>query len=83
VVYQPTPEIPPEVRQKKIKGAVHIVFIVDRNGRVANPVVQKSSNPTLDQPALAAVKRWRFEPGKRAGQPVPFKMRVPISFASG
>jgi protein TonB len=82
-VYQPAPEIPPEVRQKKIKGAVHIVFVVDRNGRVANPLVQRSSNPALDQPALTAVRRWRFEPGKRAGQPVPFKMRVPISFASG
>ena len=82
-VYQPPPAFPAELRHKKITGAVHIVFIVDRNGRVVNPIVQKSSNAALDQPALAAVKRWRFEPGKRAGQAVPFKMRAPISFSSG
>lgn len=83
VVFQPAPEFPAELRRKKITGAVHILFIVDRNGRVVNPIVQKSSHPALEHPALAAVKRWRFEPGKRAGQPVPFRMRAPITFSSG
>jgi protein TonB len=83
VVYQPPPEFPPELRRKKTAGAVYVVFVVDRAGRVTNPAVQKSTNAALDQAALTAVKRWRFEPGKRAGQPVPFKMRAPITFSSG
>ena len=30
--------------------------------------------------ALKAVKQWKFEPGKRKGKPVQFRMRVPITF---
>lgn len=81
-VVQPPPEYPAELRRKKVQGSVHIVFIVDKQGRVANPIVQSSTHAAFERPALQAVRRWRFEPGKRAGQPVQFKMRVPITFAS-
>jgi protein TonB len=47
---------------------------------VENPLVQSSSNPAFEAPALAAVKQWKFEPGKRNGEPVRFRMRVPITF---
>ena len=36
-----------------------------------------------EKPALAAIKQWKFEPGKRSGQPVRFRMRVPITFPEG
>jgi protein TonB len=42
--------------------------------------VQQSSDPAFEAPALQAVRRWRFEPGKRNGQSVAFKMRAPITF---
>jgi protein TonB len=29
---------------------------------------------------MKAVKQWKFEPGKRKGQAVRFRMRVPITF---
>lgn len=80
VVHQPAPDFPAELRRRKTEGSVHVLFIVDRSGRVESPIVQKSSHPALEQPALQAVRRWRFEPGRRQGQPVPFRMRVPISF---
>jgi protein TonB len=81
-VYQPAPEYPAELRRKKVEGTVHVLFIVDKNGKVLNPMVQKSSNPALEPPALQAVRRWRFDPGKRQGRAVQFKMRIPISFTS-
>ena len=83
VVYQPAPDYPAELRRKKIQGTVHVLFVVDRNGRTVNPVVQKSTHPAFEAPALRAIKRWRFEPGKRSGKPVQFKMRIPITFMSG
>ena len=46
-------------------------------------MVQKSSDPVFETPALAAVKQWKFEPGKRNGQAVRFRMRVPINFPEG
>ncbi len=81
VVFQTAPQYPPEMKKKKIQGSVHVLFIVDQNGRVKEPRVQKSDNPAFDAPALGAVKRWRFEPGKVGGKAVQFRMRVPISFA--
>jgi len=82
VVFQPPPEYPAALRKQKLDGTVHVLFMVDRNGRVESPIVQKSTHPAFEQPALQAVRRWRFEPGKRNGEAVPFRMRIPITFKS-
>jgi TonB family protein len=34
----------------------------------------------LDERALDAVKTWRFEPGRKDGQPVPTQINVEVSF---
>lgn len=82
VIYQPGPTLTREVR-KQAPGKVYILFLVNREGRVENAKVQKSSHPVFEQPALKAVKRWKFEPGKKSGQAVRFRMRVPIKFPKG
>jgi protein TonB len=82
VIYQPGPTLDGGAR-KKAPGTVYILFIVDQRGRVENPVIQKSTDPVFEKPALAAVKQWKFEPGKRNGQAVRFRMRVPITFPKG
>lgn len=82
VVYQPGPVLSKEIR-KKAPGTVYIIFVVDQQGRVQNPIVQKSSDPVFEKAALSAVKQWKFEPGKKNGQPVRFRMRVPITFPKG
>ena len=80
VVYQPPPEYPAELRRRKLAGTVHVLFVVDERGRVKNPIVKKSTHPAFEQPALQAIRRWRFEPGRSGGKPVAFRMRVPITF---
>jgi periplasmic protein TonB len=82
VIYQPGPVLDAELR-KKAPGTVHILFVVGIDGRVEEPRVQKSTDPIFDRPALAAVKQWKFEPGKRKGAAVRFRMRVPITFPAG
>ncbi len=82
VVHQPSPTLNAETR-RKAPGTVHVLFVVDQSGRVLDPVVQKSTDPVFEKAALAAVKQWKFEPGKRNGQPVRFRMRVPITFPKG
>jgi periplasmic protein TonB len=79
VIHQPSPTVPPQLKAKA-PANVYIIFTVDQRGRVENPAVQSSSDPAFEQPALAAVRQWRFEPGKRGGEPVRFRMRVPITF---
>ncbi len=79
---QPPPEYPADLRRKRIGGTVYVVFIVDRTGRVVQPAIERTPHPQLGAAALAAVRKWRFEPGKRQGRPVPFKLRIPITFAN-
>lgn len=79
ILHQPSPVLSEKVR-KRAPGTVYVLFIVDEDGRVTRPKVQKSTDPIFERPALNAVKQWKFEPGKRKGQPVSFRMRVPISF---
>jgi len=82
VVYQPSPTITDKLR-KRAPGTVYVLFIVDEKGHVDSPKVQKSTDPIFDRAALNAVKQWRFEPGKRKGEAVRFRMRVPVTFPKG
>lgn len=79
-VYQGAPLYPSEMRGKKLEGVVTLIFVVDSDGKVLNPRVEKSSHSAFENPALNAVKKWKFEPGLRGGERVPCKMRVPIRF---
>jgi protein TonB len=82
-LFQAPPIFPPDLRKKGIEGTVYIVFVVDPQGRVVNPQVEKSTHPGFEKPALDAIRHWRFEAGVKAGQKVAFKMRVPITFSKG
>lgn len=82
-IQQPPPEYPPSLKSKKLRGTVYIMFIVDKLGRVKKPMIKKSTHGAFEDPALRAVRRWRFEPGKRKGQVVETKMMVPITFLPG
>jgi len=79
--YQPSPTR--DAKTRKLEGTVYVLFVVDQNGRVQDPRVHKSTEPAFDRAAVAAVKKWRFEPGKKNGKPVQFRMRVPITFPKG
>jgi len=82
-IFQPMPHYPLELRKRRVEGTVSIVFVVDKDGRVSNPKVEKSTDPAFERPALDAVKQWTFEAGTKNGEKVPFKMRVPITFNAG
>jgi TonB family protein len=81
-IFQATPNYPSELRKRNLEGSVQVVFLVDRDGKVVGPKVEKSTNPSFDRPAIEAVRQWKFEPGTRNGEKVAFKMRVPITFSA-
>jgi protein TonB len=83
VLFQRPPRYPPELLRAGRTGTVYVLFSVDTEGRVRNPRVQKSTDPAFEQPALDAVRQWKFEPGTRGGEKVQFKMRIPITFNAG
>ena len=83
VLFQRVPDYPRELKRQRRQGTVHVVFMVDTEGRVMEPVVHESTDPAFERSALEAVRQWRFEPGTRKGEKVRFKMRIPITFNAG
>lgn len=83
VLFQRPPRYPPELREQGRQGTVTLLFTVDTDGRVIDPKVERSTDPAFEKPALDAVRQWRFEPGERKGEKVPFRMRIPITFNAG
>lgn len=79
VINNPAPVLTAALRKKR-PATVTLLFVVDQNGKVENPIVQSSSDPAFEAPALAAIKQWKFEPGKRGGQPVRSSMRQMFKF---
>ena len=74
------PQYPSELRKARIEGAVTIVFVLDESGHVEDPRVENSSRSEFERPALDAVRRWKFKPGMKDGEPVRTYMRLPIRF---
>jgi protein TonB len=80
---QVSPEYPYALKHSGITGEVTVEFVVDLNGRVRDVRVVKASHPEFVDPAVRAVSRWRFQPGRRQNVPVAFRMAVPILFHLG
>lgn len=75
------PTYPSAERAAGVEGEVLVEFIVDESGRVTQPVVIRSSRAAFESPTLRAVEKWRFEPGKKDGRAVRFRMQIPVRFS--
>ena len=59
---------------------VLMAMTVTKTGRVVNPVVVRTDDPLFNSAALAAMRQWKFEPGKRRGKSDDFRVRQPMTF---
>jgi len=83
VMYREEAKYTQSARDAKVEGEVDLSVLVDETGVPTEVAVSKSLEPTLDASAVAAVKKWRFKPGTRAGLPVEARVTVRISFRLG
>lgn len=80
----PQPDYPRASMRRGEEGEVVLRVVVGSNGRVDSvEIVSSSGHRRLDRAAVAAVRRWRFEPALRDGQPVQGELRIPFAFAQG
>lgn len=62
-LYMPRPDYPPAARRRGVEGVVVIAVEVHGDGHCEGAhVVSTSGSEALDEAALGAVRRWKYEP---------------------
>lgn len=78
---QVSPIYPYEAKKNGLTGQVVVDFVVDERGDVVQAKVVSSSDRVFEEPTIRAIMKWKFEPGKRSGRVVPFRMAIPLHFS--
>ncbi len=71
---------PQAAKDAGISGTVYITAFIDELGNVNSVVLTKGIHPACDNSALSAVRRTKFNPGKKDGKPVKVQMLIPVTF---
>jgi TonB family protein len=74
------PVYPPGVKESGLKGYVVLNVRTDGQGNVKDVMVIKSSAEVFNQPAIDAVKQWKYEPFVEKGQPRELVFSVSLRF---
>lgn len=76
----PRPAYTETARRARVQGPVILEVRLDAGGRVENVQVLRGQPFGLTESAVEAVSRWRYEPARLGGRPVPVLMTVTVSF---
>lgn len=80
VIYKVEPEYSEEARKAKFQGTVVLFIVVDEHGNPRDLKVIRPLGLGLDQKAIEAVEKWRFNPGKKDGKPVAVQATIEVNF---
>ncbi len=75
---------PPEAAAENKRGTVTMSFVVEKDGRLSNIIIEKAAGYCMDEEAyrvLKLAKAWK--PGYKDGQPVRVKCPLTLSFIVG
>ncbi|HKM38589.1 MAG TPA: TonB family protein [Thiopseudomonas sp.] len=76
------PVYPAQARRRQQQGTVWLDVRLDARGQLLELQLLRSSGvQSLDEAALAAVKKWQFLPEQQGGIGVPSRVHIPIEFA--
>jgi TonB family protein len=81
VIYRVEPEYPLDARAKQIEGTVVLTLTIDHEGLPQNIQVKRPVYPSVDQSAIEAARKMRFEPAMKNGQPASQTVSVEFKFA--
>ena len=75
------PLYPTAASMRRQEGRVVLEFVVDAGGVPRNVRVRRADPPgVFDAAALTAIKKWRFDPGRRRGEAVATRVILPLAF---
>jgi periplasmic protein TonB len=74
------PIYPPEDLRARIRGIVVLRVLVSETGVPVEVVIIERARGHLTEAAVAAIRRWRFDPAFKAGEPVREWATVEVPF---
>ena len=80
LLFQAKPDYPQIARMSGLEGTVIVKVLVGTEGEVEAALVTRSVHPLLNEAALRAALKCRFEPGMQRTIPVRAWMEVPYRF---
>ena len=80
VIGKISPVYPEFAKRNKVQGTVVLEVEVLKDGSVRNIRVKRSVPGGLDEAAIDAVRKTKFQPGRSSGQPVDVLLIIPVEF---
>ncbi len=82
LVREVKPNYTADAMRAQVEGLVELEILVLEDGSVGRVSIVRSLDARfgLDQEAINAVRRWRFDPGRRQGKAVATRVGVELSF---
>jgi protein TonB len=74
------PEYPGALKRSGVSGIVTVNCLIDEKGDVQEITLEKASEDAFIQPALEAVRKWKFKPAKKGGVAVAIRVSIPVRF---
>src|SRR5208282_6782219 len=78
--YAPEPTYPNKERKARRSGTVIVGLVVGSDGLPHDITVSRPLSADFDAAAIAAVKKWKFSPATKDGNPVATAIKVEVSF---
>lgn len=73
---------PNQAQSLKLQGKVVVSFIVNKDGSIASPKIEKSDDPILSNEVLRVIKTMpRWKPGLMNKKPCRTMVAIPVNFA--
>lgn len=78
----PAPAYPAMSKKLKEEGIVLLKILVTKDGRVTEIEIKNSSGfKRLDDAAIKAIKRWKFNPATKAGEAIDYWHEIDFDFS--
>lgn len=79
--YRTPPMYPDAERMAGKEGKAVVEFVVNEAGEVIDAQTVEATSEAFGASAVAALRKWKFQPGRKSGVPVGTRLRQPITFA--
>jgi TonB family protein len=74
------PEYSPEAKAARVQGTSILQGVVGVDGSFRQVFIRTPLGWGLDEKAVEAVEKWRFEPAQKDGKPIPVTISVEVNF---